>query len=213
LAKLSTQPARKTTKEQSPTRGVDATRGEEKRKETHDLEMASWNAALASYKEQIARYNFVEASDAIKNVRLSDASLKRARETAEKKAHWLIDWKNDLMKDLNNSYFSGALTDRSGEQYIGIAGATDESLSLKLRYGIARVTWAELSPQALLNVSTSFIQPTAPDAADRQWRCAVFASETGQAEAAWQLADAAAKGDPQYREQISQLFSEVSQSR
>jgi hypothetical protein len=202
------------TKEQRSTRGVvDATRAEEETKKTHDLEIASWNGALASYKEQIALYNFAEASEAIKKVRLSNASLKGARETAEKKAQWLIDWKNDLMKDLNSSHFSGALTDRSGEQYMGIAGATDESLSLKLRYGIARVTWAELSPQALLNVSTSFIQPTAPDAADRQWRCAVLASETGQAEAARQLADAAAKADPQYRNQISQLFSEFSQSR
>jgi hypothetical protein len=203
LAKSPAQPARKTTKEQNPMRGVvNATRTEEERKKTHDLEIASWNAALASYKERIAHYNFVEASEAIKNVRLSDWSLKRAREADEKKAQWLIDWKNDLMKDLNSSHFSSALTDRSGEQYIGIAGATDKSLSLKLPYGIARVTWVELSPQALLNVSISFIQPTAPDAAERQWRCAVFASETGQAQAARQLADAAAKADPQYRDQI-----------
>jgi hypothetical protein len=128
-----------------------------------------------------------------------------------KKAQWLVDWKNDLMKDLNDRHFSGAIADRSGEPCTGIAGATDKSLSLKLPYGIARGTWAELSPQALLNVSTSFIQPTAPDAGDRQWRCAVFASETGQAEAARRLADAAAKTDPQYRDQVSALFSNVLQ--
>ena len=214
LAKSSAQPARKTTKEQSLARGVvPATHAQEEGKKTRDLEAASWNAALASYKEQVALYNFSEAAEAIKNVRLSDASLKRAKEIAEKKALWLIDWKNDLMKDLNGAHFSGALADRNGEQYTGIAGATDKSLSLKLRYGIARVTWAELSPQALLNVSTSFIQPTAPDAADRQWRCAVFASETGQSEAARQLADAAAKTKPQYRDQISALFSDLPQTR
>ena len=172
---------------------------------------ASWNAGLSRYKEQVALYNFADAVEAIKNMRPSDASLKRAKETAERKGQWLVDWKNDLMKDLNDTHFSGALADRSGEQYTGIAGATDKSLSLKLRHGIARVTWAELSPQALLNVSTSFIQPTAPDAADRQWRCAVFASETGQAEVARQLADTAAKTKPQYRDQISALFSDVSQ--
>ena len=214
LAKSSAQPVRKTTKEQSPTRGVvPATHTQEERKKTRDVEVASSNAALASYKEQVALYDFAEAAEAIKNVRLSDASLKRAKETAEKKAQWLIDWKDDLMKDLNSTHFSGALAGRSGEQYTGIAGATDKSLSLKLRYGIARVTWTELSPRALLNVSTSFIQPTAPDAADRQWRCAVFASETGQAEAARQLADAATKTKPQYRDKISALFSDVSQAR
>jgi serine/threonine protein kinase len=211
LAKSSVQPARAATKEQRQERGVvNATGAEEERKKTRALEAASWNAALSSYKEQVALYNFADAAEAIKNMRLTDASLKRAKETTEKKAQWLVDWKNDLMKDLNDMHFSGALADRSGEQYTGIAGATDKSLSLKLPYGIARGTWADLSPQALLNVSTSFIQPTAPDAGDRQWRCAVFASETGQAEAARRLADAAAKTNPQYRDQVSALFSNVS---
>jgi hypothetical protein len=84
---------------------------------------------------------------------------------------------------------------------------------VKLPHGIARVPWTELSPEALLGVSTSFIEPTAQDAANRQWRCAVFASETGQVEAARQLADAAAKTKPQYWDQISALFSDVSQPR
>jgi Protein kinase domain len=212
LAKSSAQPAKAATKEQRQARGVvNATGAEEERRKTRALEAASWNAAIASYKEQVALYNFADAAEAIKNMRLTDASLKRAKETTEKKAQWLVDWKNDLMKDLNDTHFSGALADRNGEQYTGIAGATDKSLSLKLPYGIARGTWAELSPQALLNVSTSFIQPTAPDAGDRQWRCAVFASETGQAEAARRLADAAAKTNPQYRDQVSALLSNVSQ--
>ena len=212
LAKSSVQPARATTKEQRQARGVVNARGAEQERKVRDLEAASWNAALSRYKEQVALYNFADAVEAIKNMRPSDASLKRAKETAERKGQWLVDWKNDLMKDLNDTHFSGALADRSGEQYTGIAGATDKSLSLKLRHGIARVTWAELSPQALLNVSTSFIKPTAPDAADRQWRCAAFASETRQAEVAQQLADTAAKTKPQYRDQISQLLSNIPQT-
>jgi len=214
LAKSSAQPVRKTTKEQSPARGVaNATRGEGETRRTHDLEAASWNAALASYGEQVALYNFADAAEVIRNVRLTDASLKRAKETAEKKAQWLVDWKNDLMKDLNDTHFSGAFADRDGEQYTGIASATDTSLSLKLRYGIARVPWTELSPQALLSVSTSFIEATAPDAADRQWRCAVFAGETGQAETARQLAETAAKTNPDYSKQLSILFPDSPQTR
>ncbi len=214
LAKSSTQLLKTTTtKEQKQADGgVNATRAQEEGTKPRDIEAASWKAALARYKEQVALYNFAEAAEAIKNVQFNDASLKQAKETAEKKAQWLVDWKNDLIKNLNSTHFSGALADRSGEHYIGIASATDNSLSLKLRYGIARVTWTEFSPQALLNVSTSFIQPTAPDAADRQWRCAVFASETGQAETARQLADAAAKTKPQYRDQISALFPHITQT-
>jgi serine/threonine protein kinase len=213
-AKSSAQPVRKTTKERSPAGGaVNTIAGQEEARRTRDLEAASWRAALANYKQQIALYNFAAAAEAIKNVRLSDPSLKGARETAEKKAQWLIDWKTDLIKDLNDTHFSGTLSDRRGEQYAGIAGATDESLSLKLRYGIARVEWTDVSPRDLLTVSTSFIQPSAPGAADRQWRCAVFASETGQAEAARHLADAAVKSRPEYRQQISVLFADTPESR
>jgi len=202
-------PARRTLNPQPA--GV-ATHAENGRK-ILDLETTSWNAALANYREQIARYNFAGASEAIKNVQLSDASLKQAQNTAEKRAQWLIDWKSKLIDDLNRVHFSGALADSSGAQYTGIAGATDESLSLKLPHGIARLTWPELVSKTLLTVSISFIQPSAPDAADRQWRCAAFASEFGQAEVGRQLAEAAGKAGPQYREQISQLFPDIPQSR
>jgi DNA-directed RNA polymerase subunit RPC12/RpoP len=170
------------------------------------LERGPWNRALAKYKEQVALYHFGEAADTIRNVRLIGSYFKPAKEVAEKRAHLLFDWKNTLVGDLNRVHFSDTLTDKSGTQYTGIASATDESLSMKLPYGIARVKWEQLSPQELLAVSKSFIDPRLRDAADRQWRCAVFASETGQTEAARQLADAAAKAKPEYKEQISVLF-------
>jgi len=185
----------------------------ENEKKILKLETAPWNAALANYREQIALYDFAAAREAIKDVQLSDASLKQAQEATEKRAQWLIDWKNNLIDDINRAHFSGAISDNSGAKYTGIAGATDQSLSLKLPYGIARVTWRELSPTTLLTVSTSFVKPNAPGAPDRQWRCAVFASEFGQTEAARQLAEAAAKVKTQYHEQISQLFSPPPQFR
>ena len=188
---------------------ANATRAENEKK-VLALETAPWNAALANYRGQIALYDFAAAREAIKDVQLSDASLKQAQEATAKRAQWLIDWKNNLIGDINRAHFSGAISDSSGAKYTGIAGATDQSLSLKLRYGIARVTWRELSPKTLLTVSTSFVKPNAPDTSDRQWRCAVFASEFGQTEVARQLAEAAAKVNSQYHEQISQLFSSPS---
>ena len=187
--------------------------GAENKKKVLALETAPWNAALANYREQIALYDFTAAREAIKDVQLNDASLKQAQEATEKRAQWLIDWKNNLIDDINRAHFSGAISDSSGTKYTGIAGATDQSLSLKLPYGIARVTWRELSPKTLLAVSTSFVKPNVPDAPDRQWRCAAFASEFGQTEVARQLAEAAAKVKSQYHEQISQLFPPPPQFR
>ncbi|HLW35923.1 MAG TPA: hypothetical protein VKS98_09710, partial [Chthoniobacterales bacterium] len=75
----------------------------------------------------------------------------------------------------------------------------------KMPYGIARVPWTKLSPSALLTISSSFIQPNAADAPDRQWLCAVYANTTNQLEAARQLAEAAANSKPEYRDQLPLL--------
>jgi hypothetical protein len=175
------------------------------------LDRGPWNKALATYKEEVALYQFAQAAEGIRNVKLIGGYYRSAEEIAEKRALLMSDWKNALIDDLNRAHFSGTLTDNSGAQYTGILSATDEGLTMKLPYGIAWITWEKLSPQALLMVSRSFIDPVARDAADRQWRCAVFASETGQTEASRELAEAAARAKPEYREQIPQLFNDIAQ--
>ena len=175
------------------------------------LDRQPWDRALANYREQVALYRFAQAAEGIRNVKLIGAYYKPAEEVAEKRARLLFDWKNTLIEDLNRRHFSSTLIDSSGAKYAGIVSATDEGLTMKLPYGIAWITWEKLSPQTLLMVSRSFINPVARDAADRQWRCAVFASETGQTEAATELAETAARAKPEYKEQIPQLFSDIAQ--
>lgn len=172
----------------------------------------SWDAALASYKERIALYDFVAAGAAIKDAQITDPSLKKSQAAMLKRTQWLIDWKNKLIVDLNRAHFSGSIADIDGGQYTGIVGADPEQLMLKTRYGIVGLPWMKLQPKMLLAMSASFIWPEAPDAVDRQWLCAVFASETGQTHAARQFAETAAKAKPEYREQISLLLSPVSPS-
>ena len=176
------------------------------------LDRGPWNKALASYKEQVALYQFAQASEEIRNVKQVGGYYRPSEEIAEKRALLMSDWKNALIDDLNRAHFSGPLTDSSGAQYTGIVSATDEGLTMKLPYGIAWITWDKLSPKEILAVSKSFIDPGTPGAADRQWRCAVFASETGQTEAARELAEAAARMKPEYKEQISVLFPDVHQA-
>jgi hypothetical protein len=176
------------------------------------LDRGPWNKALASYKEQVALYQFAQASEEIRNVKLVGGYYRPSEEIAEKRALLMSDWKNALIDDLNRAHFSGTLTDNSGAQYTGIVSASDEGLTMKLPYGIAWITWDKLSPKEILAVSKSFIDPGAPGAADRQWRCAVFASETEQTEAARELAETAARMKPEYKEQISVLFPDMSRA-
>lgn len=124
---------------------------------------------------------------------------KQLEAASQKKAQWLTAWKRKLIDDLNRKQFSGTITDTTGAEYIGISSADNRTAALKLPYGIARLSWTKLSPKTLLTISLSFIQPEAPDAADRQWLCAVYASATGQPEAARQLAEAAVQFKPEYR--------------
>ncbi|HZR06809.1 MAG TPA: serine/threonine-protein kinase [Candidatus Udaeobacter sp.] len=176
------------------------------------LDRGPWNKALADYREQVALYHFAQAAEGIRNVKLIGGYYKPAEEVAEKRAQLMFDWKNTLIDDLNRAHFSGTLTDSSGAQYTGIVSATDEGLTMKLPYGIAWITWDKLSPKEILAVSKSFIDPASRDAADRQWRCAIFASETRQTEAAREFAEAAAKAKPEYRDEIPILLRDVSQA-
>jgi serine/threonine protein kinase len=190
-------------------RGVSRSRADAAALVTSFQERGPWNKALATYKDEISVYHFDQAAETIRNVQLTGTYFQSAREIAEKRARLLSDWKNVLIDNLNRMQYSGAVTDSNGVQYMGIAGATNEVLNMKLPYGIAGVKWQELSPQELLIVSKSFINPGAPDAADRQWRCAVFASETGQTKEAKALVEAAATAKPEYKDQIAQLFPEI----
>ncbi len=126
---------------------------------------------------------------------------------AQKKSQWLAAWKKNLVDDLNRKQFSGEITDTSGAEYTGISSADNQTVGLKLPYGIARVPWSKLAPKTLLSISTSFIRPNAPDTTDRQWLCAAYANATGQGDAARQLAEAAAKSKPEYRDQMALLFA------
>lgn len=176
---------------------------QQQRKETVNVEMPAWNGAIANYRKQIPLYDFAAASAAVQSARLTDPSLKQSQEATKKKAQWLVDWKDKLIADINRAQFSGAIADTSGVQYQGVTSATPEQLLLKTPYGTVALPWTKFAPKTLLAISSSFIQPNAPDAADRQWLCAVFAAETGQTESARQLAEAAAKTKPEYRDQVS----------
>src|SRR5258708_34432029 len=77
---------------------------------------------------------------------------------AQKKSQWLAAWKKNLGDDLNRKQFSGEIIDTSGAEYTGISSADNQTVVLKLPYGISRVPWSKLAPKALLSLSSSFIR-------------------------------------------------------
>jgi len=190
-------------------RAETATR-DQQRKKLLEKEAPAWNAAVANYRQKIAIFDFTGALDAINAAKVSEPSLREAQAGLQKKARWLIEWKNKLMDDLNRTHFSGAIAE-GGAQYTGIDGANVQKLSLKNPYGSAQFPWTKLTPKTLFSVSTTFIQPNAPDAADREWLSAVFAAETGDSKAASEMAEKAAAAKPAYRNQSSLLWNTLRQ--
>ncbi len=168
-------------------------------------ESPGWEKALADARAKIAVYDFPAALAAVDAVKVSEPSLLEAQAAERKKIGWLVDWKNKLIADVTSGRFKAAVQ-IGGANYQGATKADNSRITFRLPpYGTADVDWVKISPKALLSISTSLIPPNAPDTADRQWLAAVFASETGQAEAARALAEAAAKAKPEYREQLGLL--------
>jgi hypothetical protein len=121
-----------------------------------------------------------------------------AQDVVRKKPQWLSEWKNRLVSDLNRAPYNAPVTDTTGVQYSGIVRATPDNVAMKLPYGESILPWSRIAPTVLLKISTSFINPAAPDAAERDWLCAIYANETGQKDEAKRLAGEAAKSKPEY---------------
>jgi hypothetical protein len=152
------------------------------------------NAALESYRRLAAVYDFTEAVNAIRKVKITEPSLRERQRNYQNAADWLAEWKATLINDLNAHSYNGAII-VSDTQYNGIAGATANKLKMKVPYGSAETTWLKVPAATLVTVSSSF----ATDA-DREWRCGVFAWMIGQTNAARQLFDAACSAKPSYIE-------------
>ena len=127
---------------------------------------------------------------ALNAAKLSEPGLRAAQGAAVRKAQWLADWKSRLISDLNTTHFSGTISDTVGAQYSGVDGANAQNLAVKIgAYGSAQVPWTKFTARTLLDISVA-VAKTDPE---RQWLAAVFAAETGQADTARSLGEAAAK--------------------
>ena len=174
-----------------------------------------WTAALAEARRRAGVYDFAGAVQAIDGAAITEQSLKAVQAAERKRFGWLSDWKTILINDLRSGRYTGVITDLPGVEYEGVASATQDEITLRIPggRGSAPVKWTALKPQTLLDMSRAFIVTTAPDAADRQWLAAAFAHQSGQADAATQLSDAAVKAKPAYREQLGTLKSSPAGAR
>jgi hypothetical protein len=178
---------------------------EEKRRAAE--EGPRWQTVLVAERKLLASYDFEGAVDLLKKAAMSAASLQSERDAELQRVGWLVDWKKQLISDINGTGYGGVVTDVHGVRYDGpVRRATKDKLELKTRYGSVMTGWLNLPPDMLLRMSTAFIRPGIADVPERQWLCAIFAAQTGQTAAANELAEkaAAAKGD--FRQFLPRFF-------
>lgn len=161
-----------------------------------------WETARHDANQRIARYEFAEARDIIAAAVFTEDSLQHEKARQLKRLGWLVEWKGQLIDDLNGRGFLGAISDLGGLPYTGLNHATSKRLRVLTPYGSTELDWTRFSSETLLTVSCAFIKPAAADAAERRWHCAVFASATAQPGPARKLAEEAASADPAFRSQL-----------
>ncbi len=194
---------------------TDKKAAEEKNRMAEDAQRATaeaprWKAARTIAQRAAAAYQFEEAIGALEKVRLTANSLLAERDLELQRARWLADWKTKLVSDINGTGYGGAITDIHGVRYDGpVRRATTRKIELKTRYGSVMTDWLNLSPKMLLAMSTAFIRPGVTDGPDRQWLSAIFAAQSGQKEAADQLAAQAAAAKPQFRDLLPRYFPDA----
>jgi hypothetical protein len=182
---------------------------ERQRRELIEKESPAWKAMVSAYRQKVGVYDFAGARDAIAKAQFSEPSLKESQENLAKKAQWLADWKARFIEDLNRLGFAGTISDVTGLQYTAIKRASPSRLSVMTPYGPTELDWRKFSPKTLLAIANSLIKKIpAAVAADREWLSAVFANETGQAEAARFLAKAAADAKAEYRDYLPLIAPE-----
>jgi tRNA A-37 threonylcarbamoyl transferase component Bud32 len=147
-------------------------------------------------------YRFKEALGAIQEIKVSLPDNVKDRDLLLRRVEWLVQFKEQLVRDLNAGGYSGPLTRRNGQPLPGgVAHASDLQLDIKLQFGNVPIAWADLTPQSVLAMARSFIKSTLPAdvLSDRQWQAGVFCIFSGLNDESQALMEGAAAVKEEYR--------------
>jgi hypothetical protein len=184
--------------------GVEAAKAEQEkmRAELAATEDAALTEAKVKMKTFCETYRFKEALAAIQGTKVTLPDQVRDRDLLVRRVEWLVQFKDQLVQDLNRIGYTGGVQRRNGQVLSGgVARASDLQLDIKVQFGNVPIAWADLTPQSVLAMARSFIKPTlSPDVlADRQWQAGVFCIFTQLVNDSQGLMDEAAAVKEEYR--------------
>jgi hypothetical protein len=122
-------------------------------------------------------YRFKDAMTIIQAVKVTLPEPSKERDLLMRRVEWLVQFKDQLVRDLNTTGYTAVLQRRNGQQIAGgVARASELQLDVKVQFGNVPIAWADLAPQSVLAMARSFMKPTLPPEAlaDREWQAGVF---------------------------------------
>ena len=159
------------------------------------------------YAALCAGYRFDEAQAAVQAAAVSTPDAVAAKAALLKKAGWLLQFKAQLIQDINAYGYPSPIVNRTGGRLPdGQKKANDAGFAVQTPFGAVPAAWNTISPGVLLSIAGSFYQKiaaTAPDqAADRQWLSGVFACEEGMPRDGHALLVQASQVKDEYKNQL-----------
>ena len=175
---------------------------DKKKAEMEAAEEKKLTDAKLAVKDLAENYRFTEAAAAIQALDVKLESSISERDLLAKRIDWLVQFKRQLLADLNTGGCTLPLQRKNGQQIFGgVVQATDQQLQVRVQFGSLPVKWSEISPQSVLKMAGFYMRPTLPPSvlSDRQWQAGVFCLFTQMFAEGQALMDQAATQKAEYQ--------------
>jgi len=153
-------------------------------------------------------HRFTEALAMARGFEAQNEKYRQDRDLVAQRVNWLVQFKAQLVKDVNAAGYLAPLTKRNGQQLIGgIVKANDTHVELRVAHGTFPVLWTDLSAESILKVATSYFAKTPPEELnDKRWRTGVFCLFMGKVAEGIPLLEESAAANEEYRTHQALFF-------
>ncbi len=159
-------------------------------------------------------YRFGEAITLIKGAEITLEQNAAERDLLAQRITWLVNFKEQLIKDLSTAGYNAPLMKKNGQQVVGgVVRANDTQLDVKVAFGVLPIPWADLTPDSVMAMAATFLKANLPidTLAERNWQLGVFGLFTGKVNEGVKFMDAAAAVRDEYRVQRAMFFESTTQ--
>ncbi len=174
-----------------------------------EFDAKAWPAAREKGLQLFAQFRFEEAHKAVLAPDLKLEKTKAEQDALAKKCQWLATFQEILTDDVKAKGYPGPVKRKGGPQISSPITKADEKLVYIKTEPPTSLAWGDIDNETIISMARSFIpEDLAPFlAAHRKWQLGVYCLYSGKKADAKPLFEAAAEGNPVYKDEIEPLLS------